>query len=989
MGYFSNITVPKLSLQAPALPERKALKTALLVCLAYYLGARLGFALTLNPSPISTLWPPNSIVLAALLLTPTRSWWVVLLGALPAHLAVQVPLGFPPGMVLGWYISNCSEALIGAAIVRHLVKGELRFDRSRHVGVFIFGAAFVGTLVSCFLDAGFVTLSHTSQDSFWQLWRTRLFSNVLASLALVPVIVSWCREGFADLGRASTARQLEIALLTAGLLLVSALVFNGEQAGFSTSPILPYVPLPFVLWAAVRAGARGTSTFLLIITGWAIWGAVHGRGPFLTSSPAENALTIQLFLIVFSIPLLMLAAVIEERRDIEVRSRENEERLSLTLSAAQLGTWEWRVGQDTGWWSEKSNHILGLASDRDLSLGAFLSAIVPEDRSQVQRAIQGALDEGKPYECEFRVLQSGSEPRWILAKGKTLYDGSGRPTRMLGVNVDITEQKNAEALRREEAALRESEGRLRDLANAMPQIVWTAAADGRLEYFNQRWHEMTGAADSVILDQSWLSMTHPEDQQKTRDAWLHSVTTGEPCEVEHRLRVANTGEYRWHLARAHPVRDASGAIIRWYGSCTDIQDQKTVERELRDIQQQLESRVAERTADLSAAVVALEAEIADRITAERALRSSEERFGKAFHSSPHGIAIVRQGDYRVVEVNEKWETMFGHSRNDVVGCTAEDLNMIVDERQLNAARMQLETEGFLHEFEMDLRTRSGAVLQVLLVADTMEMAGEQCFIVNVRDVTERKQAEVAAEAQRRELAHMGRVASLGELSGALAHELNQPLAAILANTRAAQRMMSRNAPDLVEIRAILEDIVVDDRRAGQVIGRLRALLKKGETRTSEVSLNELVEEVRDLLHSELIRRRVATDIRLTRVMPVLLGDRVELQQVILNLISNACDAMAGRPADHRLLTISTSLTPDGWVELAVQDRGTGIPPERLDQIFDAFFTTKASGLGLGLAICRSIVNAHGGRLWAVNNPFGGATFHLALDPAGRSNKPTA
>ncbi len=960
----------------------------MLVCLAYYLGARLGFALTLKPSPISTLWPPNSIVLAALLLTPTRSWWLVLLGALPAHLAVQIPLGFPPGMILGWYISNCSEALIGAAIVRHLVKGELRFDRSRDVGVFIFGAAFMGTFVSCFLDAGFVTLSHTSQDSFWELWRTRLFSNVLASLTLVPVIVTWCRHGFEDLGRVSTARQLEIALLTAGLLLAAALVFNGEQAGFSTSPILPYVPLPFVLWAAVRAGSRGTSTFLLIITGWAIWGAVHGRGPFLTSSPAENAFAIQLFMIVFSVPLLMLAAVIEERRDIEVQARDNEERLNLTLSAAQLGTWEWWVGKDTGWWSEKSNHILGLDADRDLSLGAFLSAVVPEDRSRVQGAIQGALDEGKPYECEFRVLQSGTEPRWILAKGKTLYDASGRPTRMLGVNVDITQQKNAEALRREEVALRESEGRLRDMANAMPQIVWTAAADGRLEYFNQRWHEMTGASDSVILDQSWLSMTHPEDQEKTRDAWLRAVATGEPCEVEHRLRVAETGDYRWHLARAHPVRDASGAIIRWYGSCTDIQDQKSVERELRDIQQQLESRVAERTADLSAAVVALEAEIADRITAERALRSSEERFGKAFHSSPHGIAIVRQGDYCMVEVNEKWEMMFGHSRSDVVGRTAEDLNMIVDEHQLNAARMQLEADGFLHEFEMDLRTRSGAILQVLIVADTMEMAGEQCFIVNVRDVTDRKQAEVAAEAQRRELAHLSRVASLGELSGALAHELNQPLAAILANTRAAQRMMSRNAPDLVEIRAILEDIVVDDRRAGQVIGRLRALLKKGETRTSELNLNELVQEVRDLLHTELIRRRVTTDIRLTRMMPLLVGDRVELQQVILNLISNACDAMAGRPADHRLLTITTSITPDGWVELAVQDRGTGIPPERLDQIFDAFFTTKTNGLGLGLAICRSIVNAHGGRLWAVNNPFGGATFHLALDPAGRPSKPT-
>jgi PAS domain S-box-containing protein len=962
----------------------------LLVGLAYYLGAKLGFALTLKPSPISTLWPPNSIVLAALLLTPTRWWWLILVGALPAHLAVQLPLGFPPGLVLGWYISNCSEALIGAAIVRHLVKGALRFDRSHHVGVFIFGAAFVGTLMSCFLDVGFVTLNHAAESGFWDLWRTRLFSNVLASLTLVPVIVSWNTAGFADLGRASTARHLEVGLLTGGLLVASALVFNGEQAGFSTSPILPYVPLPFVLWAAVRAGARGTSTFLLIIAGWAIWGAVHGRGPFLTSSPAENALTIQLFLIVFSIPLLMLAAVIEERRDIEARSRESEERLSLTLSAAQLGTWEWRIGEDTGWWSERSRQLLGLdGNGPDVTLGAFLSAIVQEDRSRVQTAIRGALNDGKPYECEFRVLQSGAEPRWILAKGKTLYDASGRPKRMLGVNADITEQKNAEARRREETALRESEGRLREMANAMPQIVWTAGADGRLESFNRRWYEMTGAAESVITDQSWLSMTHAEDQQKTRDAWLRAVATGEPCEVEHRLRVSATGDYRWHLARAHPVRDESGSIMRWYGSCTDIQDQKSVEQELRETQQQLESRVNERTADLSAAVVALEAEIADRVTAERALRSSEERFGKAFHSSPHGIAIVRQGDYRVVEVNEKWEMMFGYPRNEVVGRTGEELNMIVDERQLSMAQQQLEAEGFLHEFEMELRTRSGAILQVLLVADTMEMSGEQCFIVNVRDVTERKQAEVAAEAQRRELAHLSRVASLGELSGALAHELNQPLAAILANTRAAQRIMSRNPPDLVEIRAILEDIVLDDRRAGQVIGRLRTLLKKGEMRTSEVNLNELVEEVRDLLHTELIRRRVATDIRLTPIMPLVVGDRVELQQVILNLIGNACDAMSGRPADHRLLTISTSVTPDGWLELAVQDRGTGIPPERLDQIFDAFFTTKASGLGLGLAICRSIVNAHGGRLWAVNNLLGGATFHLALDPAGRPNKPTA
>ena len=150
--------------------------------------------LTLKPSPISTLWPPNSIVLAALLLTPTRWWGLILLGALPAHLAVQLPLGFPPALILGWYISNCSEALVGAVIVRHLVKGPLRFDRSHGVGVFILGAAFVGTLVSCFLDAGFVTLGDDSDGQLSGSCGARVCSPMSStSLVLVPVIVSWCR----------------------------------------------------------------------------------------------------------------------------------------------------------------------------------------------------------------------------------------------------------------------------------------------------------------------------------------------------------------------------------------------------------------------------------------------------------------------------------------------------------------------------------------------------------------------------------------------------------------------------------------------------------------------------------------------------------------------------------------------------------------------------------------------------------------------------
>src|SRR3954452_17693019 len=493
----------------------------------------------------------------------------------------------------------------------------------------------------------------------------------------------------------------------------------------------------------------------------------------------------------------------------------------------------------------------------------------------------------------------------------------------------------------------------------------------------------------MLENQTWMSMTHPDDQQTMLELWQQAAATGEPFEVEHRLQVRETGAFRWHLARARPIRDAGGAVVRWYGSCTDIQDYKVVEGALRDVHTELENRVEERTSDLSAAVLALRDEIGERMAAERALRSSEQRFSKAFHSSPDAIVIVRQKDYRFVEVNEKWEAMFGYSRAQVIGRSAEELGLSVYEEQREWARSHLADPGPKAEIELEARTRSGDTLQVMLRSDSLEIGGEPCYIISLRDVSARKRAESAAEEQRRELAHLSRVASLGELSGALAHELNQPLAAILANVRAAQRLTRESGPELKELRDILEDIAVDDRRAGDEIGRLRALLKKGEARMSEVHLNAVVAEVTALLHSDLIRRRVSVRTDLAPSLPLVLGERVELQPVALILVANACDAMMAKATVQRLVTIATSVTPDGLIHLSVGDRGDGIPSGRLEQIFDAFFTTKESGLGLGLAICRSIATAHRGRLWAENDPSGGAIFHLVLhqgDVNGGSNQ---
>jgi len=222
---------------------------------------------------------------------------------------------------------------------------------------------------------------------------------------------------------------------------------------------------------------------------------------------------------------------------------------------------------------------------------------------------------------------------------------------------------------------------------------------------------------------------------------------------------------------------------------------------------------------------------------------------------------------------------------------------------------------------------------------------------------------------------------LGQLSGALAHELNQPLAAISNNAQAASRLLSRHPADLEEVNAILRDILSDDLRAAHVIHRLSALLRRGETHLQPINASDLLNEVLELAHVELITRRVTVRMSIAPGLPLIFGDRVQLQQVLLNLILNACEAMSVTPLPDRRLVLTATTIPSRFVDVSVRDHGTGIPPTLIDRLFEPFVTTKTEGLGLGLSISRTIVAAHGGRLWAENNPDGGATLHCVLATA--------
>jgi two-component system sensor kinase FixL len=366
---------------------------------------------------------------------------------------------------------------------------------------------------------------------------------------------------------------------------------------------------------------------------------------------------------------------------------------------------------------------------------------------------------------------------------------------------------------------------------------------------------------------------------------------------------------------------------------------------------------------------------------DRDEQRSDEKFRLAVEASPNGIVLVDR-DGRIVLVNTETERLFGYARKELIG---RDAHVLVPARFRGAQPHH--GSGFLAApearatgagRELFALRKDGTEFPVEIGLSPIQSAEGELVLTVIVDITARKRAEAEAVRQRSELAHLSRVTMLGELSGSMAHELNQPLTAILSNAQAAQRFLAQDPIDLDEVRAILADIVEQDKRAGEVIRRLRMLLKKGEVQQQPLDVNDVVQDVLKLIRSDLQNHGVTARTALALDLPAVSGDRVQLQQVLLNLVMNACDAVNGNAPVDRRVVVRTELSAEEVVRVSVSDRGEGIAPGALEQVFAPFFTTKAQGLGLGLSVCRSIIAAHGGKLWAANNPDRGATFLFTL-----------
>lgn len=588
------------------------------------------------------------------------------------------------------------------------------------------------------------------------------------------------------------------------------------------------------------------------------------------------------------------------------------------------------------YWNKGAEEMYGWSREEALGrnihdlLGTTFPAPLPEIMDELLRTGQW---EGELVQTARDGRRLDMASRWLLQR-----DASGRPVAILETNNDIADRKRAEA-----ATLRHRE-ELQLLIDSIPAPVWTAQPDGTPDYVSARWEE-TGISRAQTLG-DWSQILHPEDVARTRAAGEQARRWGEPFEVEHRIRRED-GSYRWHLSRSIPRRDEAGTIIRWYGVSIDIEDRKRAEQAL----------------------------VRNQIYLTEAQRLS--RTGSFTWKPATGESVWSAEARRMWQLapNQEPTPEFVLSR------------VHPDDRAEFQSVMELARDGGKRfDFEHRCLMPDGSVRYIHAVAQThANHDGEVEFLGAAIDLTEAKQAEEALQQAHAELTHLTRVTTMGELAASIAHEVSQPLAGIITYGEASLRWLNRDQPELDEVRSGIENMISDGRRAAEVIRKLRALARRAEMSPAPHALDEILDDALTLVQREIANHRVKLEIDLAPDLPLVNVDRVHLQQVFINLVLNAIQAMDAVEDRPRLLSIRTRMDEPGEVRVEFHDNGAGIDAKAKERLFEPFYTTKSEGMGMGLAISRTIVAAHGGRIWISGDGEPGARFHVALPAAATTS----
>jgi len=632
----------------------------------------------------------------------------------------------------------------------------------------------------------------------------------------------------------------------------------------------------------------------------------------------------------------------EDRQALSNALQQSNARLEEAQRLAHIGHYEWDLIENRVTYSEELCRIWGIPPVKDsFDVSAIFERIHPEDREKVSREAAEAISNGIHAKSEHRIVLPSGEVRVILGLGTVKRDASGKAYEMFGTGQDITERKLAEqALRQSQFYLSEGErlAHIGSWASTDLGIRWSEALN---IYWSDEVYKIFGfdPKNGTPSLQQFLGAVHPQDQASLTATMkkLHEEHCG--CDVTNKI-VRPDGEIRYVRCVGIPVVE-DGVFKGYRGTTMDVTEQELLTQELR----REKAYLAEGQSLTHAGSWAC------NLVKRQIIHSSDENARLYGFDPSHGP----------IPFDRFYNTILAE-----------------DESAISAKLGNAISEGADYDVEFRIRRTDGAIrfLRGIGHHNPSQEIGE--YVGITMDITEQKNAEQESERLRQlqaDLAHINRVNMMGELAAALAHEIKQPIAAAAANAGACLGFLNGKHPDIVEAREAASGTIGCARRAAEIIDHVRSLFKKSFPQREAVDVNELIREISLLLKNDIRRNSVTVRLELAENLPEIAGDRVQLEQVLMNLMLNAIEAMPDAKGD---LTITSQFADDRHLSISVSDTGVGIPADKINQIFDTFFTTKPQGTGMGLAISRSIVESHGGHLWATSNSGRGSTFQFTL-----------
>ena len=612
-----------------------------------------------------------------------------------------------------------------------------------------------------------------------------------------------------------------------------------------------------------------------------------------------------------------------------------EDRYRVLLESTPLVPWE----ADARTWcftyvGPQAEVLLGYPVERWYEETFWIDQIHADDRQDAIDTCREGSEAGGQYDFEYRMVRADGEIVWICDVVGVEMQG-GEPALLRGFLIDVTKLKTAEA------TANRAEAKFRGLLEAAPDAMIGTHLDGTIAMLNRQAEVLFGYGPGELLGQPVEVLVPEAAQDRHRDHRkgfvAHPVERQMGAGVDLVARCRDGTEFPAEISLSRPVEADDGAII--FTSVRDVTHARK---------------------------------------AQAALVESEQMLSLMANSLPVLIGYV-DANQRYRFVNKVFEEWFGISPTEIEGRSVRD-TIGAERYEAIRTNIQRALDGNPVSYHAVVSFPDGSphhidVAYVPNFEDEETVAG---YFVLAQDVTEQVDTQAASHRYRDELAHVSRVATMGELATSIAHELNQPLSAIVSNAQAAVRFLATEGSDPDEVTGALADIIADGKRAGDVIRHMRGLLKKGELERAPVDVNRVVQGVGDLLHSDAVSRHVSMHFDLATDLPPAHGAATQLEQVVLNLMVNALEAMSAEHLDRRDLFVCTSLSDDGSLEICVADTGKGLDPELATGLFDPFVTSKPDGLGMGLSISRSIVEAHGGHLEATIDAEGRTCFQVVL-----------